>query len=126
MEAMVMNIRMSAPLVVALVSLLAAVQPAAASNCGAANYSCCPQPTCDAQCCFPAAQQQLRTTYKLVYSTELEKRWTTCYQTVQETVMKEVCKTCYREEQKTCYKPCYTTAYKECPITVNKPCYKTC
>ena len=99
-----MRMRLGAPLLAALVGLLGAVQPAAAGDCGAAKYASCPEPCCDAQCCFSSCQQQCRTCYKLVYDTVLEKRWHTCYQTVQETVMKPVCKTCYREECKTCYK----------------------
>src|SRR3954471_22070015 len=107
---MIMRMRLGAPLLVALVGLLGAVQQAAASHCcGAATYSACPESCCDAQCCFTPCQQQCRTCYKLVYDTVLEKRWHTCYQTVQETVMKQVCKTCYREECKTCFKPCYET-----------------
>ncbi len=53
---------------------------------------------------LPRCTCQMKTSYKLVYDTVLEKRWTTCYQTVQETVMKQVCRTCYRDECKTCYK----------------------
>ena len=106
-EAIVMRMRLGAPLLAAMVGLLGAVQYAAAAHCGCSNYSCCPQPCCDAQCCFPTCQQQCKTCYKLVYDTVLEKRWQTCYQTVQETVMKQVCKTCYRQECKTCYRSCY-------------------
>src|SRR5262245_40747599 len=97
-----------------VIGLFAAAQSARASHCGAASYGCCPQPACDAQCCYPTASSQLRTTYKLVYDTVMEKRWVTCYQTVQETVMKNVTRTCYRDECQTCYKPCYQTCYKDC------------
>src|SRR5262245_3578649 len=98
-----MRMRLGAPLLVALVGLAIQVQSAAASHCGAATYSSCSQPCCDAQCCFPTCQAQCKTCYKLVYDTVLEKRWHTCYKTVSETVMKPVCKTCYRDECKTCY-----------------------
>ena len=57
-----MRMRLGAPLLVAVVGLLGAVQTAAAAHCGAASYGCCPQPCCDAQCCFPrlpAAVQDL-------------------------------------------------------------------
>src|SRR5207247_2577295 len=97
---------------VALAGLLSQAAPATAGHCGAGSYGCCEQPSCDAQCCFPACQAQCRTTYKLVYDTCMETRWHTCYQTVCETVMKPVCKTCYREECKTCFKPCYETCYR--------------
>jgi hypothetical protein len=97
-----MRMRLGVPLLAAMVGLLGASQYAAAAFCGAAKYASCGEPCCDAQCCFPACQQQTRTCYKLVYDTVLEKRWHTCCQTVQETVMKPVCKTCYREECKTC------------------------
>ena len=107
-----MRMRLMAPLAVALLTLLGSAKPASAQLCGASTYSCCSQPSCDAQCCFSSCQQQCRTCYKLVYDNVLEKRWQTCYQTVQETVMKQVCKTCYRDECKTCYKPCYQTCYK--------------
>ena len=100
-----MRMRLAAPLLAALVALLGAVQQAAASHCGATEYTCCTEPSSDAQSCFTPCQQQCRTCYKLVYDTVLEKRWHTCYKTVNETVMKPVCKTCYREECKTCYKP---------------------
>jgi len=89
-----MRMRLAVPLLTALAGLCLAAQQAAASHCGAESYGCSPQPSCDAQCCFPACQQQCKTCYKLVYDTVLEKRWHTCYQTVQETVMKNVCKTC--------------------------------
>src|SRR5262245_59959866 len=102
-----MRMRLRAPVLAGLVALVGAVQPAAASHCGADKYACSSQPCCDAQCCFGAAQQQCRTRYQLVYDKVLEKRWQTCYQSVQETVMKQVNKTCYRDECKTCYKPCY-------------------
>ena len=93
-----MRMRMGAPLVVAMVSLLAAVQSATASHCGAARFGS--NPCCDAQSCFPACQQQSRVCYKLVWDTVQEKRWHTCYKTVQETVNKQVTKTLYREECK--------------------------
>src|SRR5437016_5473728 len=134
----IMRMRLGASLVVALGALLGAVRPAAASHCGAATYSCCQQPSCDAQCCFSSCQQQCRVTYKLVYDEVLEKRWRVCYKNVQETVMKPVCKTCYRDECETCYKTCSQTCYKtvtqecfrpvyqqcwkDCPYTVSKPC----
>src|SRR3954468_11968129 len=105
-----MRMQVGATLLCAVVAGLSmAVQSASASHCGAASYGCCPQPACDAQCCYPTATTQLKTCYKLVYDTVMEKRWTTCYQTVNETVMKTVCRTCYRDECKTCYKPCYST-----------------
>src|SRR5262245_45831546 len=137
-----MRMRLGAPLVVALVALFGATQSASAQHCGAATYGCCPQPSCDAQCCFSSAQNPNRTCYKLVYDTVLEKRWQTCYKTVNETVMQQVQKTCYRNEcrteyrtqqctvmktvQQECVKPCYTTCYKDCPYTVCRPCYTTC
>ena len=113
-----MRMRLGVPLLAAFAGLLGAVQPAAASHCGAANYSGCSQPCADAQCCFAANQQQCRTCYQLVYDKVLETRWHTCYQTVQETVMKPVTKTCYREEVKTVYKPCHQTCYKTVQQTV--------
>ena len=89
-----MRMRLGAPLLAALVSLLGAVQHASASHCGAEKYTCCAAaPCCDAQCCFTACQQQCCTCYKLVYDQVLEKRWHTCYKTVHETVMKPVCAT---------------------------------
>src|SRR5262249_56544925 len=108
----ILRMLLGASLMVALAGLFGAATTAAASHCGAANYNCCPQPQCDAQCCFSSCQQECRTCYKLVYDTVLEKRWQTCYRTVQETVMKPVCKTCYRNECRTCYKTCNETHYK--------------
>src|SRR5262249_41827312 len=112
MRRLVMRMRLGAPLVVALVALFGAVQSAHANNCGAATYSCCPQPSCDAQCCFSSAQNQCRTAYKLVYDTVLEKRWQTCYKQVNETVMQQVQKTCYRNECRTCYRTQQCTVMK--------------
>src|SRR5262245_31745761 len=120
-----MRMRLGAPLLAALVGLLGAVQTARASHCGAGNYDCCPQNSCDAQCCFTSCKQQCRPCYKLVYDTCLETRWHTCYQNVTETVMKPVCKTCYREECRTCYKPCYETCYKTVQQPCRKPYYET-
>src|SRR5881227_1242771 len=121
-----MRMRLGVPLLAAVAGLLGAVQPAAASHCGAATYASCSQPCCEAQTGFTSCQSQCHTCYKLVYDTVLEKRWHTCYQTVQETVMKQVCKTCYREECKTCYKPCNQTCYKTVQQTCCKPVYQTC
>src|SRR2546421_624028 len=104
--------RMGALVLVVLASLFGANRAADASGCGAGGYGCCPQPTCDAQSCFPAVQKQCRVSYQLVYDTVHEKRWHTCYQTVQETVMRNVTKTCYREEQRTCYRTVHETCYK--------------
>src|SRR5689334_21684695 len=60
-EAKIMRMRMAAPLLVALASMLGMASTASASPCcGAARYSSCCQPSCDAQCCYPAAQQQSR------------------------------------------------------------------
>src|SRR5919198_1405370 len=121
-----MRMRLGAPVLAALAALLWAGQYAAAAHCGAGSYGCSPQPCGDAQCCFPACQAQIKTCYKLVYDTCLEKRWVTCYQTVQETVLKKVCETCYREDCKTCYKPCYETCIKEVCWTEYRTCVETC
>src|SRR6516165_1803673 len=71
-EANNMRMRLVAPLLVALVGLLGAVQIAQAGNCGSSGYSCCSQPCCDAQCCFTSCQQQCKCCYKLVYDTCME------------------------------------------------------
>src|SRR5271165_2430575 len=120
-----MRMRLAAPLLVGLVGLCA-VNSASASHCGAGSYGCTDQPTCDAQCCFPAQCQQTRTVYKLVWDNVLEKRWHTCYQTVPETVMKQVTKTCYRDEVKTCYKTVHETCWKTVTETCCKPVTETC
>ena len=85
-----MTIRKGVPLWVALVGLFAVAQHAAASHCGADRFSGCSQTSCDAQCCYPACQQQNRACYKLVYDDVVEKRWQTCYKTVNETAYKQV------------------------------------
>src|ERR1700680_1721095 len=119
-----MRMRMGAPLVVALVSLLAATGSASASHCGACGFSIFQKPSCDAQCCFSANQEQNKVVYKLVYDTVTEKRWHTTYKTVQETVNKQVTKTCYREECKTMYrsvpKQCYKDVVQECTRPVHR------
>ena len=112
-----MRMRLAAPLLVGLVGLCAAGS-ASASHCGADCYGCTAQPTCDAQCCFPAQCQQTKVVYKLVWDNCLEKRWHTTYQTVQETVMKNVCKTCYREECRSGVRNCTETCWKVCEQTV--------
>src|SRR5579872_5062913 len=116
-----MRTRLAVPLLVALAGLYSSAGTAVAANCGAGTYGCCPQPTCDAQCCFPAISNLLRPRYQLVYDTVMEKRWHTCYQTVQETVQKQVCRTCYKEECKTCYKNCTETCYKTEQVTCCRP-----
>src|SRR5262249_34218785 len=100
-EATKMRMRMGAPLLVALCSLFGAVQYASAQTCGAARYSGCCPPSCDAQTCFSSNCGESRPSYRLVYDNVMEKRWHTCYKTVCETVNKTVTKTCYREECKT-------------------------
>jgi len=57
-----MRMRLGVPLLVAVVGLLGAVRPAAASNCGADKYTNCGNPCCEAQCCFSSCQQQCRIT----------------------------------------------------------------
>ena len=84
-----MKKRLLAPLVVALVSLLAAAQPAFAQHVGATHYGSS-SASCDAQTVYASSQLQNRVTYKLVYDDVLEKRWHTTYQTVTETVNKQV------------------------------------
>jgi len=137
-----MRTRLGAPLAALLVGLLGAFQCASAAHFGAADYDGCSQPCCDAQSCFPACQQQVKTCYKLVWENETEKRWHTTYKTGQETGRTTGCKTRYREECKTrdrtgadtCYhtvqvcgqRPCVTACRKECEQTVCGPCVKTC
>src|SRR5262249_280787 len=70
-----MRMRMGATLLVAVAGLIGSASNASASTCGAASYGCCPEPCCDAQCCHSTASAQMRTCYKLVYDTVLEKRW---------------------------------------------------
>src|SRR5262245_6091087 len=122
-----MRMRLGALLAV-VTGLVAQAQLATAGHCGAANYSSCPQPVCDAQVSFSSCQQQGHGPCRLVYENVMETRYRTCYQTVQETVMKQVCKTCYREEPRTTFKTCKDTCYKEvhCPFTTKVPvtCYK--
>src|SRR4051812_40461091 len=120
-----MRTRLATPLLVALAGLIGSAGTAAAANCGAGSYGCCPQPTCDAQCCFPAATCSLKPRYQLVHDTVMEKRWHTCYQTVQETVNKQVTKTCYREECRTCYKNVQETCYRTVEQTCCRPVTET-
>src|SRR5882724_4173799 len=63
-EAIIMRMRMGASLLVAVVGLFVAAQNAAASHCGAASYSCCSQPCCDAQSNFGSFQGQNKACYK--------------------------------------------------------------
>src|SRR5688572_24951977 len=121
-----MRMRLGALLLMASASLLAQVQSASASHCGAAKYGSCSSPCSDAQTCFTSCQQQCKPTYKIVYDNVIEKRWHTTYKTVHETVMKPVKKTCYREECRTEMKTCHETCYKTVQQEVCKPCYKTC
>ena len=86
MEAFIMRLRMAAPVVVALVSLLMIAGSASAQHCGACGFSIFKKPACDAQSCFSPCQEQNKVVYKLVYDTVQEKRWHTTYKTVQETV----------------------------------------
>jgi len=119
-----MRMRMGAPLLVALVSLLAATGSASASYCGACGFSIFQKPSCDAQTCFSPCQEQNKVVYKLVYDTVTEKRWHTTYKTVQETVCKQVTKTCYKDECKTMYrtvqKCCYKDVVQECTRPVHR------
>ena len=72
-----MMLRKGAPLWVALVGMFFTVQYAAASHCGATQYSGCCQTSGEAQCSYSDCQQQHRACYKLVYDNVMEKRWHT-------------------------------------------------
>src|SRR5260370_33963259 len=102
-----MRMRLGAPLLAAVVSLLGAVQYAAAGHCGREKHSSSSQPCCDAQSCFTPRQQQCRTTYKLVWDSSLEKRRHTRHQTFQETVPKNADKTFYPGDCRTAANPGY-------------------
>src|SRR5205823_3139568 len=111
---------------VALAGLLSQATPASASHCGAGSYGCCPEPSCDAQCCFPACQQQCCTKYKLVWDNCLETRWHTTYQTVCEQVTKQFCEQQCKECCHTVCRPVQETCYKECCHQVPKQICETC
>src|SRR5438552_532910 len=119
-----MRMQWGMPLGVAVVGLLWAASTVHAAHCGCTSFPACGNP-CDAQCCFNAAQQQTRTTYRLVWDCVLEKRFHVCHQTVCETIMKPVCRTCYRNEQRTCYRQCQETAWKVEQMKVTRPVYQT-
>src|SRR5262249_52480718 len=126
MRRSVMRMRLAAPLLAAVAGLFGAVQSASAGPVGASGYGGCPEPWCDAQCCFPSCCQQGKTCYRLADDAGMEKRWETCYQTVCETCYKNVCKTCYREECKTCMKNVCETCYRDECYTVCRPvCHTT-
>src|SRR5438270_4624621 len=112
------------PLGVAVVGLLWAASTSQAAHCGCTSFPSGGHP-CDAQCCFNAAQQQTRTSYRLVWDNVLEKRFHVCHQTVCERSMKPVCKTCVRIEQRTCYNECQETAWRTEQMNVTRPVYRT-
>ena len=120
-----MRMRIGALVWLSVVVSLAAVHSASAIGpyCGCANYSA--SPSCDAQSCFPACQQQSRVRYQLVWENVQEKRWHTCYKTVQKIVDKQVCKTVWKTETQTVQCPQEKIVYNDVPKEILERVSKT-